>query len=83
MTTKLELFLKEYGAYENFLDNLGKDYRSFDRFEGKRGAISRAFVWDTTPQGDAYWRNLDYKYSHRHDLFPSDMDVEWDNMWEA
>ena len=82
MTTELELFLKEHGAYENFLDNLGRDSRSFDEFEGKRNAISRAFVWDCTPQGDVYWRNLHYKYRNRHDSLPSDVEVMWDNMWE-
>ena len=82
MSKKLELFLKEHGAYENFLDNLGRGSRGIDEFEGQRSAISRAFVWGCTPQGDAYWRNLDYKYRHQYESLPSDIEVEWDNMWE-
>ena len=82
MSKKLELFLKEHGAYENFLANLDSSYRGTEEFEGKRGAISRAFVWDETPQGDSYWRELNYKYLLQYDSLPSDVEVMWDNMWE-
>ena len=82
MSKKLELFLKEHGAYENFLDNLDCGSRGIEEYKEKRSAISFAFVWDTTPQGDAYWRNLDYKYRLHYDSLPSDIDDTWDKMWE-
>lgn len=52
--------LKQYRAYEKFLDNLTVNYDEYKIFTETNSSecISWAFHWEDTPQGDDYWRDL-------------------------
>lgn len=64
-------FLKEECASVAFFDNARKlngnlrNKEAIEIFEGildKYLAISGLFVWDSTPEGHAYWEKIDKKY---------------------
>ena len=85
MSNRLASFLKEHGAYDSFMENLGSHFRGVEDFEGSRAAISRAFIWAGTPQGESYWRELDYEFRLNYYTYkpsPPKVDTTWDNMWD-
>lgn len=57
----LERFLKEKGAYNEFIDNIIKEWESlpmnFLGFKGSR-CITTAFDWESTPSGVDFWGNI-------------------------
>ena len=84
MANKLTSFLKEHGAYDNFVENIGGSIH-IENLEDSRSAISKAFIWGCTPQGDSYWRELDFEFRLHYDTYkpsPHKVDTTWDNMWE-
>lgn len=66
----LEKFLKEKGAYEQFINNMikqysGEDHQSWaDSICEKMGfrCFSVAFIWFETEEGLDYWRGIAYEF---------------------
>ena len=62
-------FLKDNGVYEVFFENLfkqkqGRDLSNYFLFGfSNYNAISSAFTWDDTPEGDTFWRELSEEWS--------------------
>lgn len=84
MANKLVSFLKEHGAYDNYVENIAGGV-AIEDLEDHPAAISRAFVWDVTPQGGSYWRELHYEFMLNYYTYkpsPHKVDTTWDNMWE-
>lgn len=66
----LEKFLKEKGAYEQFINNMieqysGEDHQSWaDSICEEMGftCFSCAFIWRGTEEGDDYWGGIAYEF---------------------
>ena len=62
-------FLKDSGVYEMFFANLLNKKQGdslsqyFLSYFFNDNAISGAFLWDDTPEGDAFWRELSEEWS--------------------
>lgn len=78
----LELFLRSYNCYEEFIDNVlditSKEKihtTSWDKngiFEGCRlynPSIIDCFIWDDSPEGHDYWESRYTDCSRKRDLF--------------
>ena len=58
----LTLFLMRHDALNKFESNIKAQNTGFESYESNTQSIARAFKWNKTPEGDAYWRHLDELY---------------------
>ena len=73
-TVKLSEFLKEHGAYEEFVVNFDKGYARRNRFEENVNGICVAFIWEESEQGHTYWSDLNNTWKVIPD---KENDLEW------
>ena len=59
MEKKFIEFLKDNGVYEKYMLNLLKD---FMEWSDAKIVISSYFVWEDTPEGFAFWSELNRKW---------------------
>lgn len=66
-------FLEQNDAYDSFMRNLSDPdlAHGIDDLNCARPSnyIACAFFWPSTPEGNMYWRLLDYKWSLVRNLF--------------
>ena len=58
----LKLFLTDRGDYQRFMYN-AEEFNTAIIPTNENELLSRAFIWDSSPEGGAYWTKLDIEYS--------------------
>ena len=72
--SRLKKFLKKNGVFENFASNLNKDHRKgvVNKFLKENAnnpqAISNAFDWSNTPEGDEMWNRVSATWYMKHSI---------------
>ena len=61
---KFDNFLREYGAYKKFYDNILKNNKINEIFGDTipEGYIKEFFIWEDTPEGVKYWKDINAKW---------------------